>query len=206
MTINMFLVGATCLISILGFNNPSIISKGAHHPYSEAHRGEWYRLLSSGFFHADVFHLFVNMFVLYGFGDFIEHQFKGIFGPLGGGIIYVVFYLALIILANLPNYSKHKDNPRYSAIGASGATSGIVFSYILFEPLSMLQLYFFFPIPAIVFGVLYLLYSSYAGKNMSDNIDHAAHFYGALAGFLLTIALKKELIIDFFYELTSILR
>ena len=206
MSITLIIVVLTSGISLLAFNNPDITRKLAHHPYSEHHHKEYYRLLTSGFVHADMFHLFVNMFVLYGFGEFIEYKFSQIHGEIAGPIVFISFYLLMIVLAGLPNYMTNKDNPRFMSIGASGATSAVLFSFIVFRPLDILQLYFFLPIPAIVFGVLYLWYSSYASKKMSDNIDHSAHFWGAVQGFLFTVLMKKDLIIDFFNQLTSILR
>jgi membrane associated rhomboid family serine protease len=180
--------------------------KLAHYPYGENRQNEFYRMVTAGFVHGDMFHLFVNMFVLYGFGEYIEAQFKAIHGQTAGMVVFAAFYVFTIILANLPTYIKNKDNPRYSSIGASGATSAIVFSFIVFSPWAILELYFFLPIPAIVFGVLYLWYSNWASRKQGDLIDHDAHFYGAIAGFLFTILMKKELIFHFFNELTSILQ
>ena len=155
MSITIFIVLITSLISFSALNRPNMITKWAHYPYAEKRYGQWYRLLSSGFVHGSIFHLFVNMFVLWVFGEYIERRFIEINGPIAGKFIYVLFYVFMIILANLPNYAKYKDNGTYSSIGASGATSAVVFSYILFEPMSLLELYFFIPIPAIVFGILY---------------------------------------------------
>ena len=206
LTVNLFIIILTCLISIAGFSNYGIIRSLAHSPTMETNNKQWYRLVSSGFVHGDYFHLFVNMFVLYGFGNFVEQAFRTIHGEIAGSVVYACFYIFMIILANLPTFAKHKNNFRYSSIGASGATSAVLFSYILFRPWSILELYLFIPIPAIVFGILYLWYSSYASKNLNDNIDHDAHFYGAVAGFVFTALMKKELIFHFINELTSILR
>jgi membrane associated rhomboid family serine protease len=206
MTVTLALVFITSMISISGFNHPDIIRKLSHYPARENANREYYRWITAGFVHADVFHLFINMFVLYFFGEFIETQFKEIHGETAGSIVFAAFYFLIIILANLPSYIKNKNDLYYHSIGASGATSGIVFSYILFRPLSMLELYFFIPIPAILFGVLYLWYSHWASNKRLDNIDHDAHFYGAVAGFLFTAFMKKELILDFFNQLSSILQ
>ncbi len=206
MSLTLFIIVITCLVSVLGFNNPDIVRKLAHYPVAEKNNKEYYRMLTAGFVHGDMFHLFVNMFVLYGFGEFVEAKFKELHGEMAGSIIYVLFYLLIVVLANIPSYVKNQNNARYSAIGASGATSGVLFSYILFSPLSWLELYFFLPIPAIVFGVIYLWYSNYASRKLNDMIDHDAHFYGAIAGFLFTALMKKELIFDFINELTSILQ
>jgi membrane associated rhomboid family serine protease len=159
-------------------------------------------MLSAAFLHGGMFHLFVNMFVLYGFGEFVERKFTGFYGEFGGKVGFLIFYLFMAVCANIPTYLKNKENYQYHSIGASGATSGIVFSYILFEPTSMLYLFLAIPIPAIIFGVLYLLYSSYASKTQADHIDHDAHFYGAVAGFLFTLALKPDLFSSFIFKIT----
>ncbi len=206
MSITVIIILVTVLISAWGFNQPQVIRSFSNAPYLEVRQKQYYRLLTSGFLHGDLFHLFVNMFVLYVFGEYIEKQFSIIHGDIPGKILFVSFYLFMIVLANLPNLVKHQNNPMYSSIGASGATSAIVFSYIVFNPWSMLQLYFFIPIPAIIFGVLYLWYSSWASKKQADFIDHDAHFYGAVGGFLFTLFMKKELFFHFINELTSILQ
>jgi membrane associated rhomboid family serine protease len=204
MSVNLLLIILTCLISIQAFNKPGFIAELSHYPMREARDKQYYRMFTAAFVHADLFHLFVNMFVLYGFGEYLESQFSlmygGIFGPLG----YLAFYMVIAGLANLPTYIKHKDNYHYRSIGASGATSGIVFAYILFEPTSMLGLYAIIPVPAIIFGILYLFYSSYASRKGMDNIDHDAHFYGALTGLLLMLMLKPMLIQSFIFKIVNV--
>jgi membrane associated rhomboid family serine protease len=203
MTITYVIIALTCIISFLSFRNRNLYDSLVHYPVSEHKNGEMYRLLSSGFVHANEFHLFVNMFVLYQFGGMVEAYFQMIHGSVAGRIIFTLFYIFMIVLANLPTYAKHKDNPSYASIGASGATSAIVFSFIVFQPTSMLGLFFIIPIPAALFGILYLWYSSYASKQGRDNIDHDAHFYGAIAGFIFTVAMKPTLITDFYYKIIS---
>jgi membrane associated rhomboid family serine protease len=107
----------------------------------------------------------------------------------------------------VPAYGKNKENIHYNAVGASGAVSAIVFTSILFQPLS--KIYFFFipiGIPAIIFGILYLWYSWYMSKKNIDNIGHDAHFWGAIFGIVFTIAIKPSIILYFFNQITSILR
>ncbi len=194
MTLTILLIGLTCLISIPAFSNGEMKYRLLHYPYLETHNGEWYRILTSGFIHADWVHLFINMFVLYQFGGIVESIYVDqLFGPMWGRVLFLVMYLVGIVFANLPSLGKHKDNQRYSALGASGAVSGVLYAYILFAPWSMLGLFGIIPVPAIVFGVLYLIYSSYAAKHSRDNIGHDAHFYGALFGFFFTLALKPAL-------------
>lgn len=143
------------------------------------------------------------MFVLWSFGSHVESEFILYKGEAAGKILYFVFYVFMIILANLPTYAKYKNNSSYMAVGASGATNAILFSAIFFQPTSNIYLYLALPIPALLFGILYLWYSNWASKRGQDNIDHEAHIYGAIAGFLLTAMLFPNLIDDFIHKLTT---
>jgi membrane associated rhomboid family serine protease len=203
MNITLALIIVTCGISIFGFQNESFFSKLAHSPYEEANNNEKYRMLSGGFLHADFWHLFINMFVLHNFGRIVEYRFKEIHGASIGSIVYLLFYLFMIVLANCPSYMKHKNNFNYKAIGASGAVASVLFSFIIFYPTEQLQLYLIVPIPAIIFGVLYLWYENWADKKGGSNIGHDAHFYGAVAGVLFTIFMKPSLIIEFIQQIKS---
>lgn len=182
------------LTSYQAFNSPPLFHKLKHNPYMESNRGEYYRMLTSGFVHGSWMHLIINMYVLFGFGTFVESVFIEIFGSFNGMAFFAAIYIITIVLADIPTFLKYKTNPNYSSIGASGAVSGILFMSILFEPWSMLGLFFVIPIPAILFAVLYLVYSSWAVKNSKDNIDHSAHFMGAISGMFLTILLYPDII------------
>ena len=204
MSVNLLLIILTCLISIQAFNKHAFISELSHYPLRESRDRQYYRMFTAAFVHADFFHLFVNMFVLYGFGEYLESQFTIFYGSILGPFFYLLFYIVIAGLANIPTFIKHRENYHYRSIGASGATSGIVFAYILFEPTSMLGLYAIIPVPAIIFGILYLFYSSYASRKGADNIDHDAHFYGAMTGFLLMLILKPMLLQHFFFEIVNV--
>ena len=204
MNVTIAIVAITCLVSWLAFNNRNLFDQLCHYPFAEFKRGEKYRWLTGGLIHADVFHLFINMYVLYEFGKMVEYYFTEVHGMTGGMMMYVAFYFFTLVLSNLPTYLKHRDNAHFRAVGASGATSAIVFSFIVFEPTAMLGLFFILPIPAVFFGILYLFYSSWAGKKNADNIDHEAHFYGAIAGFLFTIAMKPALFSLFIHKIVSV--
>jgi membrane associated rhomboid family serine protease len=200
MNVTLLIIVITCIISLICFENRALFDQLKHHPASEARNNEWYRMVTSGFLHADYFHLGVNMYVLYGFGSFVENRFLDYYGLAFGRFIYLALYLIMIVLADIPSFIKHKNNYSYSAIGASGAVSGVLFIFILMRPWAPLELYFFIPIPAIVFGVLYLLYSSWASNNAKDNIGHDAHFYGAVAGMVLTAILLPYVLGDFLQQ------
>ena len=151
------------------------------------------------------------MFVFYSFGRFTEAAISGYYSAFSeyafsstlAPIIYLALYLLTIILANIPSFLKHKNNPYYGAIGASGAVSGATFCYILYLPWETIELYGIIPIWSIVAGVAFLIYSQYAAKKGGDNIDHTAHFYGALAMPIMLIALRPGLIGHFIEMLTT---
>jgi len=108
--------------------------------------------------------------------------------------MYVVFYLVAIVAANIVPFIRNKDNYAYSAIGASGAISALLFSYILFDPMGTILLYAVIPIKAFIWGGIYLLYESWASRNANDNIGHDAHFYGAVFGILFSAILFPDAI------------
>lgn len=194
----------TCIISILAFSNGQLFSKLQFNPYQVYHRKEYYRLISHGFVHADWMHLLVNMFVLFSFGTAVESIFDSM---ESAGIMkyskvwFSVLYLSAIVFASLTTLKKHKDDIYYNSVGASGAVSAVLFCSIFFEPWSTLSLYFAIPIPAIIFGVLYLFYSQYMSRRNSDNINHDAHFVGAVFGFLFPLIIKLDLIFYFINQL-----
>ena len=191
------------MVSIPAFTNRQLFDQFKHNPYTEKREKQYYRWVTSGFLHGSWVHLGINMYVFHEFGRHVEYWYKGMFGPTMGAILFLVMYLLTIILADTPTYFKHQDNPNYSAIGASGGVSGILFAFILFMPWSMLGLFFVVPIPAIVFGVLYLWYESWSAKNSRDNIGHDAHFWGAIAGVVITIIYRPTIFIDFISKLTN---
>jgi membrane associated rhomboid family serine protease len=200
MSITLIIIAFTCALSIWGFNNLDVFNKCKHYPYQEERHREFYRWLTSGFVHADYQHLLFNMFTLYFFGERVEHYFA-VNLPLGM-TFFLVFYLLGIAMACAPTFFEHRNNPRYAAIGASGAVSAVLFAAILFEPNNKIYLMIFpFGMPGWIFGILYLAYSQYASRNSNDNIGHTAHFYGALFGFILPIVLKPSLFSAFLAQL-----
>ena len=194
----------TCIVSILSFNNEQLFSKLQFNPYQVYHRKEYYRLLSHGFVHADWMHLLVNMFVLYSFGTAVESYF-GQLEAAGmmqyGKAWFALMYLAAIIFASVTTLKKHKDDIFYNSVGASGAVSAVLFCSIFFNPWAKLGLYFVIPVPAIIFGAGYLIYTQYMSKRGTDNINHDAHFIGAVFGFLFPLLIKVSFISIFINQL-----
>ena len=183
--ITWLLIGLTAIVSIQAFQNSAMQSKLIFHPYSIRQRGEYYRFLTHGFIHASWEHLLVNMYVLLIFGEYLENTFQAIFPNFLGPFIFVLLYLTGIVLSSIPSYIKHADNPQYAALGASGATSALVFAIILFNPW---EWFIFPPLPALIFGIAYLWYSNYMSNRNLDNIGHDAHFWGAVYGLVFTLA------------------
>ncbi|MEM8907573.1 MAG: rhomboid family intramembrane serine protease [Bacteroidota bacterium] len=197
MSLTLVLIIVTCLISYQAFNNRSMFEQLLHSPYREAHSKEYYRFLTSGFVHGSPMHLLINMYVLYMFGQAVEYYLLQEFGPLMGRINFLVIYLLTIIFGDLPTFIKHRNNAYFSSVGASGAISGILMVFILFNPWAELLLFFIIPMPAILAGILFLVYSSWASKNTNDRIDHEAHFYGAVFGCLLCLVMKPSIFAEF---------
>jgi membrane associated rhomboid family serine protease len=189
----IILLCVTCLVSILAFNNDQLFFKLQFNPYQVYHRKEYYRLVSHAFIHADWMHLIVNMIVLYSFGTNVEAYFGYYIEKYGSGW-FMFMYLAAIVFASVTTLKKHKDNPLYNSVGASGAVSAVLFCSIFFDPWSKINLYFAIPIPAILFGMGYLIYSQYMSKRNMDNINHDAHFIGAIFGFLFPLLIKFDFI------------
>ncbi len=195
----------TVIVSLITLSRQDISQKLRFNAYAIKHNNEWYRFFTYGLIHADWMHLLVNMFVLYSFGTAVESYFSFVFP--GKGIFYfIILYIGGVIVSVAPSYNKNKDNIYYNAVGASGAVSAVVFSSIIFYPTGGIRFLFIpFSIPAVVFGILYLVYSAYMAKRSRDNIGHDAHFWGAIFGIAYTIILKPKLIVLFFEQIKQYL-
>lgn len=198
--VTIIIIAVTFLVSILCFTGTLSFERMVFNAYAIRHRKEWYRMLSHGLVHGGWAHLIFNMITLYCFGRVLEEYFTAFFGETSGTILYVVLYVSAIAVSSIADLVKYKDDINYNAVGASGAVSAILFATILFEP--EMGIYIFpipFPIPAVIFAPLYLLYCWWAAKKQMDNIGHTAHFWGALYGFLFPQVLKPGLIVLFIY-------
>lgn len=193
----ILIISFTVLISYLAFNNPTLFEKLTFYPYKINHNKEWIRWVGHGFIHADYMHLIVNMLTLYFFMDALSVVFEHIAGPYY--IVYgVLFYLSAIVCSSVFAYFKHKEDWNYRAIGASGAVSAFLFSFIVFAPTESIYLYFAIKMPAWLFGILYLAYEYYMGKKQNDSIGHDAHFFGAVYGVIFTIISYPDLLLRWF--------
>jgi membrane associated rhomboid family serine protease len=150
-------------------------------------RGEKLRTLVSGFLHVDLQHLLFNMITLYFFADQVIYKV--------GSFYFFLIYFGSLIFGNLLSYYFHKNESYYSAVGASGAVTGILYAAILLFPGMELYLYFIpIPIPSYIVGVWYMLYSIYGMKSRVGNIGHDAHFGGAIGGYVLTLLIAPQVL------------
>ncbi len=183
--VTIVIIAANVIISYKGFGDFGFFEKYKFN-VGAVRRGEQIRMFSSGFLHVDTMHLIVNMFTLYFFADIVVMEL--------GNFNFIVVYIVSLLLGNLLSLYFHKDEYHYTAVGASGAVTGILYAAILLHP--SMKLYMFFipiPIPAYVFGIGYLLYSIYGMKKRIGNIGHDAHFGGAIGGFVVTLMLMPSL-------------
>ena len=186
-TILIIIIAANALMSFKGFNDISFFRKYEFHMGS-VRAGEQIRLFSSGFLHADIGHLAFNMLTLYFFAPVVIAYL--------GSTSFIIIYFASLLFGSLLTILFHKNDYNYRAVGASGAVTGVLYSAILLRPDMMLGLFFIVPIPAYLFGILYLLYSIYGMRAKNDNIGHTAPFGGAIGGYLVTLATRPSLIVE----------
>lgn len=187
----------TALISIPAMNDERLVNKLILWPKRMTSPGEYYRLLTSGFIHADWGHLFFNMFTLFFIGTSVEYVFASISTPW----LYVLLYLSGIIAASIPSFIKNRNNAYYRALGASGGVSAVLFSYVYYAPWEKIYIYFI-KVPSIIFAVIYLGYSAYMSRKGTDNIGHDAHFYGAVYGLIFTFLFDPTHGQLFLYQIT----
>lgn len=178
MSLTLIIILVTVVISIAAFNNESLFNKLILWPRKMDDPSQYYRLLTSGFVHANYNHLIFNMLSLFFFGITAEASFST--PP-----VYMFMYLSAIIVSSLPSYIKNRNNAYYRSLGASGGVAAVLFATVYFNPWS--KIYFFFipiGIPSILFAVLYLVYSAYMARRGGTGVNHDAHFWGSLYGFL----------------------
>lgn len=199
MATTYIIIGITALTSFAAFDNIRLKQKLIFHPFTIGRGKDYYRFISSGLIHADLQHLAFNMITLFFFGLSAEENLL-MYGGDFPRIKFWILYLGSMVLASSYSYFKHRENPGYMALGASGAVSGILFSYILFNPWGWLFIFFAIPIPAILFGIGYVYYSARMAREANDNIGHDAHLFGGIAGILLTLAFNPSEVVTQFLE------
>lgn len=183
--LTLLLLVLTIATSIAGWMSRGAIRDYAECPYEIMRHGRWYQLVSSAFLHADLGHLFLNMMTLFFFGPLVEHALPG--------WRYLVLYLGSTLAGSVWTLLAHYREPQYRALGASGAISGVVFSFVLFEPLAKIFI-FLIPIgiPAFLYAIGYVVFSVFGMRKRLGRIGHEAHLGGAIGGLVLTMLLRPD--------------
>ena len=196
MYVTLLLIAVTVVVSLYAFNRRSLGMDLALWPPGIGDKHQYYRFLTYGFVHADMQHLLFNMITLYFFGSAVERLLGAYLGPVG----FALFYLTAVVVSILPSYLQHRNDARYVSIGASGAVSAVLFSFILFQPWSLI-IVFVIPVPAIVYAVLYVAFTLYMDRRGRDNINHSAHLWGAAYGVLITLGVAPGVLESFLRNL-----
>jgi membrane associated rhomboid family serine protease len=171
----------TIIVSLSAlFVNRGIYDAFILRPYDIARGRRYYSLLTSGLIHADITHLLFNMISYFFFAFVLESRI--------GHWQFAVLYIVTLILSDVPSVIRNRNNSEYASLGASGAISAVIFSYILYNPLNTIYIYAI-PLPAILYAVLYLGYCIFASRKQFDNVNHSAHFWGAVFGMIITVIL-----------------
>lgn len=160
-------------------------------PYEIVYKKKYYQLITSAFLHADLFHLMFNMVALFSFGTYLEFFFATKSGATLGSFYFAIIYFVSLLTGSLLTTLFNFKNSKYIAVGASGAISGIIFSFVIFFPTSKI-LVFFIPMPAYLFAFLYVIISIIGIKNKFGNIGHEAHLGGAIGGMIATFLLIEK--------------
>jgi len=194
--ITIFIIAVTAIVSWAAFKNPRLAERLILWPPA-VKRGQYDRLLTHGFIHADLSHLLFNMLTLFFFGRLTERVITALAGPA----VFVLFYLSAIVVAILPSYLRHRDDGRYRSLGASGAVAALLFAAILVDPWMMI--FIPIPIPGILYGVGYVAWSWWADRNSMDGVNHNAHLSGAIYGVLFMLLMDARVGAHFLQALAS---
>jgi len=202
--VHIYLIAIISAVSIMGFYHSQIVDKYLFNAWQILKKREYYRLLTHGFVHGGWMHLLFNMFVLFSFGGTLIMLFEAYLG-FNGSLLFLILFLSAIPISSLYSLQKERNNLRYNALGASGGVTAVLFACIFLEPYSGIVVFPIpFPIPGILFGVIYLIYSKIMASRNIDDIGHDAHFWGALYGFFFPVLFEPQLAKIFFFKLFSI--
>ena len=200
--ITLIIIIITAAVNIFCFRGTLAVDALKFNAYDTWHRKQWYRMLSYGLVHGSWGHLFFNMLTLYFFGTVVERYFQAAFGHSDGIVLYVILYVSALAVSTIGDLIKYRDVPGYSAVGASGAVSAVLFTSILFEPRMGIYIYLIpIPVPGYIFAPLYLVYCWYMARKNIDNIGHTAHFWGALYGLVFPLICRPEIFHHFLSQL-----
>ncbi len=201
-SISLIIIAFTVFASWKAWQDRAFMNNMVFNAAAIKERGEWYRFFSSGFVHKDTMHLVFNMYALYIFGSAGEYAFGIMFGKTLGGTAFLLFYLAAIGVSEVVSYQRHQDNYAYTSLGASGGVSAALWPFVMLGPWNW---FIFPPLPAIILGVGYILYSDYKDRTGNDMIGHSAHLWGAIFGLVayagLSALFAPELLEFFWVQL-----
>jgi membrane associated rhomboid family serine protease len=191
LSVTLIIIIITVIVSLFAFQSHKVMDDLIFYPAAITQKNQYYRFISYGFIHANLPHLFFNMYAFYLFGGACENSFIDIFGNYGK-TFYILMYGLALIGCVIPDFAKHKMNPGYRSLGASGAVSAVVFAFILFNPLQGIGLLFIpIYIPGFLFGILFLVISYFLGKKGGGSINHSAHIWGAIFGVIFLIVFSQ---------------
>lgn len=194
----LVIIAITCLASFIAFGNRKLMDAMIFWPPAVTRGHDYSRFLTYGFVHADGRHLLFNMVTLFFFGRAMEGFINAHIGAYG----FAFFYVLGLIVSIMPTYLRHRDDENYRSLGASGAVSAVLFAFILLRPWSTIII-IAFPLPAIVYAVLYLGYTIWMDRRNADRINHSAHLWGAAYGVVFLIVMDPRVIGVFLDELSD---
>ncbi|MFO1392522.1 MAG: rhomboid family intramembrane serine protease [Steroidobacteraceae bacterium] len=170
------ILAVTLVTSLAGlFGSATIIERSLFRPYWFLRRRQYETIITSGFVHADLPHLLFNALTFYFFAFQVERQI--------GSARFAALYLFGLVVSDAGTYFKHRNDPNYASLGASGAISAVLFASIVYFPWQKLFILPIpVPIPAPLFAIGYVAYSWYSARHAHGRINHDAHLGGALAG------------------------
>ena len=202
--ITLVIIIVTAAVSVLCFSQQDAFNKLKFSAYGVWHRRRWHQMLSYGLVHGGWGHLLFNLITLYCFGRIVEQYFSAAFGASTGPVLYAVLYVSALAVSTVGDLIKFRDDPSYSAVGASGAVSAILFAAILFEPKMGIYIYLIpVPVPAYIFAPIYLVYCIVMARKNVDNIGHSAHFWGAVYGLVFPLLLRPDIFTHFLNQLQA---
>ena len=188
---SLLIIGLCVVVSLYAFKNPVLLDRLMLRPYRAVRQRQYSTMLTSGFVHGNMPHLFFNMFTMYFFSPDLERMI--------GTVHLILLFCFGVIVSSIPSITRHRDDPHYATLGASGGVSSVLIAHILYRPESRIMIFPLpIPIPAVYFAVLYMVYSYLQGKRTGLRVNHAAHFWGAAFGAAYVLLLEPGLLPRFF--------